>query len=59
MEILGILFWSKIGDQTKCGTKVCCNACSSALTGWLKGTHKSINTFVVAMVWKENTESIG
>ena len=32
--------------------KICCGSCSRTLTGWLKGTHRSM-PFAVQMVWLE------
>lgn len=48
-----LYFGCKVGDQDKSwAPKVCCSSCSRTLTGWLKGTHKSM-PFAVPMVWRE------
>lgn len=48
-----LYFGCKVGDQDKpWAPKVCCSSCSRTLTGWLKGTHKSM-PFAVPMVWRE------
>lgn len=48
-----LYFGCKVGDQDRSwAPKMCCSSCSRTLTGWLKGTHKSM-PFAVPMVWRE------
>lgn len=48
-----LYFGCKIGDQDKIwAPKFCCTSCSRTLSGWLKGTRKSM-PFAVPMVWRE------
>lgn len=48
-----LYFGCKVGDEDKSwAPKMCCSSCSRTLTGWLKGTHKSM-PFAVPMVWRE------
>ena len=48
-----LYFGCKIGDQDRVwAPKQSCNSCALSLTGWLKGTHKSM-PFAVPMVWRK------
>ena len=48
-----LYFGCKLGDQDKVwAPNICCNTCSRTLTGWVKGSRKSM-TFAVPMIWRE------
>lgn len=48
-----LYFGCKLGDQDKAwAPKICCNTCSRTLTGWMKGSHKSMK-FAIPMIWRE------
>lgn len=51
-------FGSEIDERDKSWLpKICCKTCAVALTGWLKGTKKSLR-FSCSMIWREQQNHI-
>lgn len=58
MKAYKLYFGCELGDQDKSWSPhLCCTNCQRNLTGWLKGTHKSM-PFAVPMIWREPTDHV-